>query len=205
MAHHYWAKCSNTFITNPEYYDKCEAVLTEDIIPRLGAPDRVLDLGCGNGRFTFLLARIGRTVDAYDLSHALIEQARQNARRQSATNVRFRVEDITTTHMQEAAYDVVSCMGVLSTIVDEWAFRKITAGLSNAMRPGGLLLLRDSVSLLPEGQLIESDTYATRYRNEDAYRGRFAELGLTLEFETLLAEFGTSVNRFYLYRSVQER
>jgi SAM-dependent methyltransferase len=200
VAHRYWANCSNTFITNPEYYDRCEAVLNGDILARLGAPDRVLDLGCGSGRFTLVLAKIAGRVDACDLSAALIEQARCNAREQSVTNVRFRVEDITNAQLPRSAYTVVSCMGVLSTIVDDWVFRRITGVMRTALRGGGLLLLRDSVSRLPEGQLVESDTYATRYRNEDAYRDRFVEMGLTLEYETLLAEFGTSVNRFYLYR-----
>ena len=206
VAHRYWASCSNTFITNPEYYDRCEAVLTEDVLPRLGSPHRVLDVGCGSGRYTLVLATIARFVDACDLSPALIAQARRNASERSVQNIAFRLEDITYAHPRRSGYDLVSCMGVLSTIVDDWAFRKITAAMRVALRPGGLLLLRDSVSRLPDGELVESDTYATRYRNEEAYRNRFAELGLTLVYDSLLAEFGASVNRYYLYRAaVQEQ
>ena len=142
----------------------------------------------GTGRFTFVLATVAQAIDACDLSAALIEQARQNAKNQ-APNVSLSVEDIVWAQPQPAFYDLVSCMGVLSTIIDDWAFRRILQVMRSALRPGGRLLLRDSLSRLPEGQLIESETYATRYRNEDAYRREFEELGLVLEYERLLVEF----------------
>jgi O-antigen biosynthesis protein len=205
VAHKYWKTCSNTFITNPEYYERCEAVLKQDILPRLGSPHRVLDLGCGNGRFTLVLAAVAGELEACDLSASLIEHARQNARDQFFKNIKFWVEDITFAQPRPSVYDVVSCMGVLSTVIDDWAFRRIIRTLPSAVRPHGLLLLRDSVSLLPEGQLVESESYATRYRNEEAYRQEFAGLGMQLEYEALLAEFGTSVNRFFLYRAPGER
>lgn len=200
IANKYWKHCANTFITNPEYYDSCDSVLKSEILPELGMPYRALDLGCGNGRFTFVLATVAQQIDACDLSEALIAQARQSAENQAVTNVRFWVEDIITGQLQPSTYDLVSCMGVLSTIIDGWAFHRILQAMRSALRPGGRLLLRDSLSRLPEGQLIESETYATRYRNEDDYRREFEELGLVLEYERLLVEFGTSINRFFLYR-----
>jgi SAM-dependent methyltransferase len=196
----YWQACSNTFLTNPEYYDKCETVLRGSILPKLGHISRLLDAGCGNGRFTLLLASAAREVDAYDVSSSLILEASKSAKVAGTNNIRFQVKDICQGGWKASHYDVVSCMGVFSTIIDDWAFRKVALELRNAAHPGGLLLLRDSVSLLPDGQLVESETYATRYRNESYYRGVFSELGLTLEHEELLAEFGSSVNRMYLYR-----
>jgi SAM-dependent methyltransferase len=196
----YWQACSNTFITNPEYYDKCENVLRGSILPKLGNIRRLLDAGCGNGRFTLLLAGASAEAEAYDLSPSLILNASMSAKDAGAGNIRFQVKDICGGGWKTSHYDVVSCMGVFSTIIDDWAFRKAALELRNAARPGGLLLLRDSVSLLPDGQLVESETYATRYRNENYYRGVFSGLGLTLEHEELLVEFGSSVNRIYLYR-----
>jgi 2-polyprenyl-3-methyl-5-hydroxy-6-metoxy-1,4-benzoquinol methylase len=203
-AHKYWASCSNTFIANREYYETCEAVLKGEILSRLGKPHRVLDLGCGNGQFTFMLATVAEAIDACDLSGALIEQARQRAQDQAVKNVRLWVEDIIWMQPRQSAYDLASCMGVLSTVVDDWAYRAVIRTLRTSLRPGGLLLLRESLSLLPEGQLVESETYATRYRNEEAYRREFEQLGMVLEYEALLAEFGTSVNRFLLYRVAGE-
>jgi 2-polyprenyl-3-methyl-5-hydroxy-6-metoxy-1,4-benzoquinol methylase len=200
VASQYWRTCSNTFLADPEYYDKCEAELQTAILPRLGMVRRLLDAGCGNGRFTIALARAALAVDAFDLSPELIRQAREAAKSAGANNVRFRVGNIAAAKWSPSAYDVASCMGVLSTIIDDWAFLKVSRQLRNTVRPDGLVLLRETVSLLPEGQLAESDTYAIRYRNEDQYRRTFENLGMLLEYETTLIESGTLRNRMYLYR-----
>jgi 2-polyprenyl-3-methyl-5-hydroxy-6-metoxy-1,4-benzoquinol methylase len=200
VAQEHWRQCTNTFITNAEYYTKCENAIRHEVIPRLGHLGRLLDAGCGNGRFTLLFAQTSDDIDAHDLSPALIADAQRAASDAGLTCVRFYVDDVIHARTPDEAYDVVSCMGVLSTIVDDWAFQTVTRKLSGALKTKGLLLLRESVSLLPEGQIIESETYATRYRNEKEYCAHFSELGFTLEHTIPLAEFGTSVNRFYLYR-----
>ena len=46
---------------------------------------------------------------------------------------------------RSSAYDLVSCMGVLSTVVDDWAFRAIVRTLRTSLSPGGLLLLREAL------------------------------------------------------------
>ena len=205
MASKYWATCSNTFLADADYYEKCEVVLRQELLSRIGSVNRILDLGCGNGRFTLLLAATGRTVDAFDLSPTLIEQARQSAREHDVKNVRFKVADITFTKPRRSTYGLVSCMGVLSTIIDDWAFQRITRALRLALEPRGWLLLRETLSSLEQGQVVESDGYAIRYRNENAYRNTFKEYGLNLEYEVPLISAGTCANRFCLYRVAGER
>jgi SAM-dependent methyltransferase len=200
VAQEHWRQCTNTFVTNAEYYTKCENAIRHELIPRLGRIGRLLDAGCGNGRFTLLFVHISDEIEAHDLSPALIGDARRAASDAGLNRVRFYVDDVIHARIPTGAYNAVSCMGVLSTIVDDWAFQTVARKLSDALKTRGVLLLRESVSLLPEGQLVESDTYATRYRNEQDYCAHFSELGLTLEHTVPLAEFGTSVNKFYLYR-----
>jgi len=48
----------------------------------LGAGQRVLDLGCGTGRYAVALARLGLEVTGLDLSRTLLSQARETARRE---------------------------------------------------------------------------------------------------------------------------
>jgi len=91
--------------------------------------------------------------------------------------------------------------GVTSTIVDDWAFQAALDTLTRATRPGGLLLLRDSVSFLPDGQLVESNDYATRYRYREEYHQALERRGHRLEWSMRLVEFGTSLNEFSLYRA----
>jgi 2-polyprenyl-3-methyl-5-hydroxy-6-metoxy-1,4-benzoquinol methylase len=199
-ARRFWQTCSNSFVTNPEYYETCERVLRSEILPRLGRSQRLLDVGCGNGRFTLVLAASARTVEGIDLYPNLIAEARATAAARSAKHVRFSVGDLTAYNPKRGAYDVVSCMGVISTIIDDWAFEGIVSGLRRGLKPGGWLLLRDSISREPAGHLVVQENYATRYRNEDAYKQAFFGQGLQLEFEMTLVSFGTSVNGLYLYQ-----
>src|SRR5687767_11187994 len=45
------------------------------------SPAKILDLGCGTGSLSVLLAEMGHAVTGIDLSPRMIEQARQKARR----------------------------------------------------------------------------------------------------------------------------
>ncbi len=200
IALQYWKTCSDTFLANPDYYDRCEHELQNCILPRIDNAERLLDTGCGNGRFTFVLAKAAKVVDAYDVSPLLIKMARNAASSAHVNNIRFHVRDIAKFTPQESAYDVVSCMGVLSTIIDEPAFLKVVANLRKAARPTGFVVLRESLSSLPDGQLVESENYAIRYRNERCYRQTLAGYGMSLEYEVPLIEAGTLVNRIQLYR-----
>jgi prolyl-tRNA editing enzyme YbaK/EbsC (Cys-tRNA(Pro) deacylase)/SAM-dependent methyltransferase len=60
------------------------------------APDQnlAIDLGCGTGRDSFVLARRFDQVYAYDFSPAMIEVAIQNKLKKNAGNVLFQVRDI---------------------------------------------------------------------------------------------------------------
>jgi 2-polyprenyl-3-methyl-5-hydroxy-6-metoxy-1,4-benzoquinol methylase len=200
IALQYWKNCSDTFLASPDYYDRCEGELQNCIVPQIGRVQRLLDVGCGNGRFTLVLAKAAKIVDAYDVSPPLIKFARDAAKLAHVRNVRFRVRDIAKLTPQESTYDVVSCMGVLSTIIDEPAFLKVVGSLRKAVRAGGFVVLRETLSSLPEGQLVESENYAIRYRNERYYQQTLADNGMSLEYEAPLIEAGTLVNRIQLYR-----
>jgi 2-polyprenyl-3-methyl-5-hydroxy-6-metoxy-1,4-benzoquinol methylase len=200
IALQYWKNCSDTFLASPDYYDRCEQELQGCILPRIGRVQRLLDAGCGNGRFTLVLARAAKSVDAYDVSAPLIKLAREAAKSAHIRNIRFRVRDIENFAAQESIYDVVSCMGVLSTVIDEPAFLKVVGTLRKTVRPSGFVVLRETLSSLPEGQVIESENYAIRYRNEGHYRRTMADSGMSLDYEAALIESGTLVNRIQLYR-----
>ena len=81
-----------------------------------GVPTRrVLDMGCGKGAFTSLLAGPGREVVGVDISPTAIEKARERA-----PEIDFRVG--TTDDVEEVApgpFDVVVAMEILS-YVEDW-------------------------------------------------------------------------------------
>jgi malonyl-CoA O-methyltransferase len=76
----------------------------------------ILEIGCGTGKNTIFLARLGEQVHALDFSQGMIEKARAKA---SAENVRFALADLTQVwNCASAAYDLVVCNLVLEHIQD---------------------------------------------------------------------------------------
>lgn len=68
---------------------------------------RVLDLGCGDGRFALGLAPLASTVDGLDPDPEAIAAAKQNARLADVGNARFAVGAAQRLPYPDQAFDVV--------------------------------------------------------------------------------------------------
>jgi SAM-dependent methyltransferase len=103
------------------------------------AGQRILDVGCGSGETTLDLARrVGKSgsVMGVDISHLLLERARDLAARSSLANVQFEQGDAQTFQFDRQSFDVVfSRFGIMFFDDPEAAF----GNLRSALRPGGLL------------------------------------------------------------------
>lgn len=76
----------------------------------------ILEIGCGTGKNTLLLAQLGEHVHALDFSQGMIEKAREKVK---AGNVHFEMADLTQEwNCVTAAYDLVICNLVLEHIQD---------------------------------------------------------------------------------------
>ena len=71
------------------------------------ATDRVLDVACGVGRLTLMIARLTRRVTGIDLTAAMIDQARSLQSQQGITNVDWRVGDILPLPFPDGAFSLV--------------------------------------------------------------------------------------------------
>lgn len=68
---------------------------------------RVLDLGCGDGRFALGLAPLALSIDGLDPDPDAIKAARKNARQAAIENVHFRVGAAQKLPYPDASVDVV--------------------------------------------------------------------------------------------------
>jgi len=99
---------------------------------------RVLDLGCGPGRYAELLASVGCRVTGVDLSARSIAYARERAK-ERGLDIEYRVQDFHTL-ADVAAFDVVlQVFGELSTFADDVRDR-LLAAVRRALVPGGRLV-----------------------------------------------------------------
>jgi SAM-dependent methyltransferase len=115
--------------------------------------DVVLDLGSGAGIDAFVARRsVGETgrVIGVDMTDAMIERARANAARLGYGNVEFRLGEIESLPVENAAVDVVISNCVLNLVPDK---AKAFVETFRVLRPGGHFCVSDIVATgtLPEG------------------------------------------------------
>ena len=65
-----------------------------DKLRRQGMTENAIDVGCGTGRHSFALAKVFKTVYAFDFSPRMIEEANKEKRNQDITNIYFSVADL---------------------------------------------------------------------------------------------------------------
>jgi len=131
----------------------------------IAAGDRVLDVGCGPGRFTIELARIGARVVAADLSPRQLELHRRfvaDADAEDAVEARA-VADVVDLPFADDEFDATICYGGALSYVLERA-PDAAAELARVTRPGGHVLV-SVMSLVGttchaiDGVLIEARGY----------------------------------------------
>jgi SAM-dependent methyltransferase len=118
--------------------DECAAMAATLHRRGVGPGARVLDAGCGNGRYGVGLARRGYAVTGVDRSPALLDEARARID-EAAVSVRLEAGDLLALP-PGPVYDAVVCRGVLNDIVDTVERATVFGALARVLRPGGVLL-----------------------------------------------------------------
>jgi SAM-dependent methyltransferase len=97
--------------------------------------ERILEAGCGSGRFTQLALETGAEVFSFDLSSAVEAAWRNNVQSSSLTVLQASIYEIP---LRKASFDKIFCMGVLQHCPDvPGAFRSLLPFL----RPGGEIVI----------------------------------------------------------------
>jgi len=85
---------------------KKELVYLEKI---LNKKQKILDLGCGYGRFTIPLAKRGYDIKGIDITPALIKKAKSLARKENI-EIDFRIGDMRKLPYKAESFDAIICM-----------------------------------------------------------------------------------------------
>ena len=136
---------------------------------------RVLDVGCGVGRWSRRLARRGAEVTGIDLSPTMIAEARRRAEAEGvATNCRFMTQDLKDLDAG-AQFDVVLGVTVLQHILDPRALRSAVTRMTDHLAPGGQMVLLEAA---PTAVAKHCDSSIFRARRRDEYLELFTSCGL---------------------------
>jgi len=122
-------------------FSKQERVFWNAIQPLLPSGGRVLDFGCGVGRFTTVISSIVDQYDGVDLNKEALEFA------PSVDNATFTYLLEDNLPFDENTFDGALALTVLQHIVDPQSFELWTNELARVIKPGGFFIGIETPSL----------------------------------------------------------
>ena len=138
---------------------------------------RVLDVGCGIGRWSRLLAARGAEVTGVDLSPTMIAEARRRAAAAGLSDrCHFLVQDSAELDAG-APFDLVLGVTVLQHILEPRALRAAVERIARHVAPTGRIVLLEAA---PTACANRCDSTVFKARQRDVYLQLFADCGLRL-------------------------
>jgi ubiquinone/menaquinone biosynthesis C-methylase UbiE len=144
---------------------------------RIDDDQRVLDVGCGVGRWSLLLAKRGARVVGVDLSPTMIAEAQ---RRAGLSGVQercgFMLQDLAQLDANER-FDLLLGVTVLQHILDVDDLRSAVRRMADHLTVGGRMVLLEAA---PSRLASRCDTSVFRARERSCYLQLFTAAGLEL-------------------------
>ncbi|MDH6580682.1 class I SAM-dependent methyltransferase [Kitasatospora sp. MAP5-34] len=137
----YWDAAASSFDDEPDHGLRADhtrlawARLLRSWVP--SGPVDILDVGCGTGSLSLLLAQAGHRVTGVDLAPRMVEQAREKLA-DAGLPARFLVGDAASPPTGEERFDVLLSRHLVWTLPDPEATLREWVG---RLRPGGSLVL----------------------------------------------------------------
>ena len=152
---------------------------------------RALDIGCGRGEVSLLLARLvgpGGAVVGLDRDAGALAVAAGRAREAGLAHVTFRQADLAAPDLEPRSFDAIVGRRVLMYLADRGA---VVRGLVEALRPGGLAVFQEADATMIPTSLAELPLHRRVYGWVwETVRREGATLSAGLELPPLLERAG---------------
>lgn len=168
--------------------EELEAFLKSDHPPAGTA----LDLGCGEGRNSLLLASYGYHVHAIDASSEGIQKLERYARSHGIETIECSVADARTVHFAPNTYEAIVAVTILDHMTKEEG-KKVAESLITSLKPGGFVYVEaftihdpGAATTRKEGETIsETASFVQHYFDEGELAAWFAALK-TILYEEIM-------------------
>lgn len=110
---------------------------------QLDGVNKVLEFGCGTGKFTILLSAIAKQVIATDISPRMVSLAQEKVK---LDNIQFQVADTENLPFHDGEFDAVVGVNTLSYCTNK---RRAIQDLRRVLKKGGSLIIIDMNYLCP--------------------------------------------------------
>lgn len=159
-AHHSWDERWKSGEGREEWLNPDPLVLHWAQARRLQGAQTALDLGCGVGRHSLALARLGYVTTAIDASLAGLEYSRRAAEEEGLAII-FERGDMTDLPFPDASFDYVLSLNVIYH-GDAQVVREALQEIRRVLKPGGVFqgtMLSKRNARYGEGREIASNTF----------------------------------------------
>lgn len=182
LSDSYWLRQSayNYAQNFPERHRNQIRFIDQHLLPRLDPKAVVLDIGCADGWSSCAVAKACGELHGYDLNPAFIDLARRNAEAAGLVNCRFTVGDALVLQPEADAYDAAMLGGLLTCIVEDQEALQILRVVARSLRPGGLLLLKDTLHRGAGSRLNIQGQYGAVYRDLATYENLARDAGFDI-------------------------
>lgn len=110
-------------------------------VVKLDESAKILDIGCGPGKWSLMYAKKFSSVRAIDISQKMICLARENARRENLGNIDFQTMSVSDLEIPDQTYDLVNCVTVLQHIPSDVDWRSAVREIVRVTKGNGRILL----------------------------------------------------------------
>jgi ubiquinone/menaquinone biosynthesis C-methylase UbiE len=140
---------------------------------------KVVDLGCGNGDWTVMLAERAREVVASDFSQSLLDSVRRRLDAKGAAHVTY-VHGDAASFQFPAGCDLIVLGAVLQYLEDAECTAVIQRAAS-ALSPQGVLYVRTTTTRKVDEKRNCTDAYQAIYRRPVFFEQRIRDAGLRID------------------------
>lgn len=195
----YWMSDKTTYLGAPDFAEKAKSGLLRVLADHIHGPNlTAVDVGCGNGDNTALLASYFQHIDGYELSP---ERVRQAGIINPLPNGSYKILDVEKDILPASSesIDAIFFLGVSSAVHSDGALTTLFESFHRALKPGGLLVTRDSLSPRYTYRRPTASGYFAIYRSLTAFLRLFHHAGFQLEETYPLVKQEKLFNSIYVF------
>lgn len=134
---------------NPKLAEQRDLIEKETLLPKLNllGNERLLDIGCGTGRWTEVLYDKAKYYHGIDPSYGLLDIAKSRFKKENLKFTCIKSSEISMKNLKESEkFDRVCCIGVLMYLNDI-EVEKTFENIANIIKEDGIFILREPVAI----------------------------------------------------------
>ncbi len=134
-----WSKGYDRSILQRIVFNRSHEMFLREMMPFLKDDSRILDIGCGTGKFAFRLSHLNKflKVHGLDISKDMIKKARAKLKDEP---IEFKIGDVEELPYEQHSFDIITCSNSFHHYPDQ---KKAVREMHRVLRDDGKLMIVD--------------------------------------------------------------